>query len=141
MYYQTLFSVYLEHTLTGCAKVLKKRNPNLKVFAVEPSSSPVLSGGKPGPHVIQGIGAGFIPNVLDMSQIDQVIRVHDQDAMEIGRRLAKRLMLPFVDADDEIEKSAGCSITDLFELYGEAEFRNEGFDIRTIILVVVAVVE
>ncbi len=76
-------------TITGCARFLRQKNPKIKIFAVEPLSSPVLSGGQPGSHLIQGIGAGFIPNVLDMSQIDQVIRVHDQDAMEIGRRLAK----------------------------------------------------
>ncbi len=76
-------------TITGCARFLRQKNPTIKIFAVEPFSSPVLSGGQPGSHVIQGIGAGFIPNVLDMSQIDQVIKIHDQDAMEIGRRLAK----------------------------------------------------
>ena len=76
-------------TITGCARFLRQKNPKIKIFAVEPLSSPVLSGGQPGSHVIQGIGAGFIPNVLDMSQIDQVIKIHDQDAMEIGRRLAK----------------------------------------------------
>ncbi len=76
-------------TITGCARFLKQKNPKIKVFAVEPSSSPVLSGGNPGSHAIQGIGAGFIPNVLDMSQIDEVIRINDNEAMDIGRRLAK----------------------------------------------------
>ena len=76
-------------TITGCARFLKQKNPTIKVFAVEPSSSPVLSGGEPGSHAIQGIGAGFIPNVLDMNQIDEVIRINDNDAMDIGRRLAK----------------------------------------------------
>ena len=76
-------------TITGCARFLKQKNPKIKVFAVEPSSSPVLSGGNPGSHAIQGIGAGFIPNVLDMNQIDEVIRINDNEAMEIGRRLAK----------------------------------------------------
>jgi cysteine synthase A len=76
-------------TITGCAKFLKQKNPKIKVFAVEPASSPVLSGGDPGSHGIQGIGAGFIPNVLDMKQIDEVIRIKDNDAMDIGRRLAK----------------------------------------------------
>jgi len=76
-------------TITGCARLLKQKNPKIKVFAVEPSSSPVLSGGNPGSHAIQGIGAGFIPNVLDMSQIDEVIRINDNEAMDIGRRLAK----------------------------------------------------
>ena len=76
-------------TITGCAKFLKRKNPRIKVFAVEPASSPVLSGGEPGTHAIQGIGAGFVPNVLDMSQIDEVMRINDSEAMEIGRRLAK----------------------------------------------------
>ena len=76
-------------TITGCARFLKQKNPKIKVFAVEPSSSPVLSGGNPGSHAIQGIGAGFIPNVLDMNQIDEVIRINDNEAMDIGRRLAK----------------------------------------------------
>ncbi len=76
-------------TITGCARFLKQRNPKIKVFAVEPLSSPVLSGGNPGSHAIQGIGAGFIPNVLDMNQIDEVIRINDHEAMDIGRRLAK----------------------------------------------------
>ena len=76
-------------TITGCAKFLKKKKPTIKIFAVEPLSSPVLSGGEPGTHAIQGIGAGFIPNVLDMSQIDEIIRINDDEAMEFGRRLAK----------------------------------------------------
>ncbi len=76
-------------TLTGCARVLKQRLPNLKVFAVEPASSPVLTGGNPSPHRIQGIGAGFIPKVLDTSLIDEVIHISDDTAMDMGRRLAK----------------------------------------------------
>ena len=76
-------------TITGCARFLKQKNPKIKVFAVEPASSPVLSGGSPGSHAIQGIGAGFIPNVLEMNQIDEVIRINDNEAMDIGRRLAK----------------------------------------------------
>ena len=76
-------------TITGCARFLKQKNPNIKVFAVEPASSPILSGGNPGSHSIQGIGAGFIPNVLDMNQIDEIIKINDNEAMDIGRRLAK----------------------------------------------------
>ena len=76
-------------TITGCARFLKQKNPKIKIFAVEPSSSPVLSGGDPGSHAIQGIGAGFIPNVLDIDQIDEIIKINDNEAMEIGRRLAK----------------------------------------------------
>ena len=76
-------------TLTGCARLLKQRNPSLQVFAVEPALSPVLAGGSPAPHRIQGIGAGFIPSVLDMSLIDEVVPITDEDAMEMGRRLAR----------------------------------------------------
>lgn len=75
-------------TITGCARVLKQRNPKLLVFAVEPESSQVLSGGNQGPHQIQGIGAGFIPSVLERSLIDEILPISDDDAMEIGRKLA-----------------------------------------------------
>lgn len=74
-------------TVTGAGEVLKKRKPDLKVVAVEPAESPVLAGGKPGPHRIQGIGAGFIPEVLDISVIDEVIQVPDKLALETSRRL------------------------------------------------------
>ena len=76
-------------TITGCARVLKQRNPDLKVVAVEPAASPVLAGGAPGPHRIQGIGAGFVPSVFDRSLIDEILPVSDQEAMEVGRRLAR----------------------------------------------------
>ena len=76
-------------TITGCARLLKARNPNLQVVAVEPAGSAVLSGQPAGPHRIQGIGAGFVPPVLDQGLIDEVITVRDDDAMEIGRRLAR----------------------------------------------------
>lgn len=75
-------------TITGCGEVLKSRNKNLKVIAVEPKDSPVLSGGKPGPHKIQGIGAGFLPDVLNRAVIDEIIQVTNQDAMETARQLA-----------------------------------------------------
>ena len=76
-------------TITGTALGLKEKNPNVKIVAVEPSASPVLSGGKPGPHKIQGIGAGFIPKVLDMSLLDEVIAVDNDDAFETSRKVAK----------------------------------------------------
>ena len=76
-------------TITGCARVLKQRNPDLKVIAVEPAVSPVLAGGAPGPHRIQGIGAGFVPSVFDHSLIDEILGVSDQEAMDVGRRLAR----------------------------------------------------
>ena len=75
-------------TITGCAEVLKKKNTDLKVVAVEPEDSPVLSGGKPGPHAIQGIGAGFVPKVLNVDIIDEIIKVSNEDAMETARQLA-----------------------------------------------------
>ena len=77
-------------TLTGCGEVLKQHNKNLKVVAVEPKDSPVLSGGKPGPHKIQGIGAGFVPEVLNVDVIDEIIQVSNDDAMETARQLATR---------------------------------------------------
>jgi cysteine synthase len=76
-------------TITGVGQVLKPRNPNLKVVAVEPEDSPVLSGGQPGPHKIQGIGAGFIPDILDRSVIDEVITVGNQTAFDTSRLLAR----------------------------------------------------
>ena len=75
-------------TLTGCGEVLKQRNENLKVVAVEPKDSPVLSGGKPGPHKIQGIGAGFVPDVINVEIIDEIIQVSNDDAIETARQLA-----------------------------------------------------
>ncbi|MBS7812702.1 cysteine synthase A [Roseococcus pinisoli] len=76
--------------ITGCAKVLKKAWPKLKVFAVEPTTSPVLSGGAPSPHPIQGIGAGFVPGILDMSLLDGVIQVTADAAKDFARRSATK---------------------------------------------------
>ncbi|MBP5974915.1 cysteine synthase A [Brasilonema sp. CT11] len=75
-------------TITGVAEVIKQRKPSFQAIAVEPANSPVLSGGKPGPHKIQGIGAGFIPEVLDKELVDEVISVSDDQAIAYGRRLA-----------------------------------------------------
>ena len=75
-------------TLTGIASILKKRNPNFKVIAVEPKSSPVLSGGEAGPHKIQGIGAGFIPSILQTNLIDEVFTVSNEEAVNTARQLA-----------------------------------------------------
>ena len=75
--------------ITACAEVLKPKWPNLKVFAVEPTLSPVLSGGQPGPHPIHGIGAGFIPAIMDVSLLDGVIEVDPGDAKEMARRAAR----------------------------------------------------
>jgi len=76
-------------TITGVAEVIKSRKPGFKAVAVEPKDSPVLSGGKPGPHKIQGIGAGFVPNVLNMDIIDEIIQVSNEDSFETARQLAK----------------------------------------------------
>ena len=75
--------------ITGCAQVLKKKFPGLQVFAVEPALSPVLSGGDPGPHPIQGIGAGFIPGILDRDILDGIIQVTKEDAFTFAKRCAK----------------------------------------------------
>ncbi|MBU1183479.1 MAG: cysteine synthase A [Pseudomonadota bacterium] len=77
-------------TITGVAQAIKAKNPFFKAIAVEPADSPVLSGGKPGPHKIQGIGAGFIPGVLDRSVIDEIITVSNDNAFETARNLAKK---------------------------------------------------
>ena len=76
-------------TLTGTSKYIKEKNPNFKAVAVEPSDSPVLSGGKPGPHKIQGIGAGFVPSILDTHLIDEIIPVSNDNALETARRLPR----------------------------------------------------
>jgi len=76
-------------TITGVAQALKPRKAGLRVVAVEPDASPVLSGGAPGPHMIQGIGAGFAPQVLDMALVDQVVRVTNEDALATARRLLR----------------------------------------------------
>lgn len=76
-------------TITGTGEILKKKNPKLKIVAVEPANSPILSGGKPGTHKIQGIGAGFIPEILNCDLFDEIITVKDEDAYEAAREVAK----------------------------------------------------
>jgi len=76
-------------TITGISQTLKARKPHFQAIAVEPSSSPVLSGGEPGPHNIQGIGAGFIPPVMDLKLVDEIIASSDQEAIHYSRRLAR----------------------------------------------------
>jgi cysteine synthase A len=76
-------------TITGISEVIKKRKPSFKAIAVEPEDSPVLSGGQPGPHKIQGIGAGFIPQVLDRAVIDEIVKVSNDNAGIMARRLAR----------------------------------------------------
>lgn len=77
-------------TLTGAGRYLKERNPELKIIAVEPANSPVISGGDPGPHKIQGIGAGFIPAILDTELIDEIYKITDEEAMETARQAARK---------------------------------------------------
>ena len=76
-------------TVTGNGEVLKAKNPNVKIVAVEPASSPVLSGGAAGPHKIQGIGAGFVPGVMNLSIVDEILPVENDDAFEAARAVAK----------------------------------------------------
>ncbi|MEL7546746.1 MAG: cysteine synthase A [Pseudomonadota bacterium] len=91
-------------TFTGCARVLKARKSGLKMFAVEPVDSPVMSGGEPGPHTIQGIGAGFVPDNMDTSLMDEVIRVSNEDAFAAAQRVARLEGVP-------IGISSGAAVT------------------------------
>ncbi len=77
-------------TITGCGEVFRQRNPQVKIVAVEPVDSPILSGGDPGPHKIQGIGAGFVPDILDTKVYDEVFKVSNEDAMNASREMAKK---------------------------------------------------
>lgn len=96
-------------TITGVGEVLKKRNPNLKMIAVEPEDSPVLSGGQPGPHKIQGIGAGFVPEILNREVIDEVLAVSNANAFAMARKVAKLEGLP-VGISSGAALSAACEL-------------------------------
>ncbi|MHC4216444.1 MAG: cysteine synthase A, partial [Planctomycetota bacterium] len=76
-------------TITGVGEVLKKRKKSIQMVAVEPAASPVLSGGRPSPHMIQGIGAGFVPDVMDTEIVDEIVQVSNEESFEMARRLAK----------------------------------------------------
>lgn len=96
-------------TITGVGQVLKARKPGLKMVAVEPEASPVLSGGQPGPHKIQGIGAGFVPSILDRSVIDEVIQVSNDDSLAMARRVARDEGIP-------VGISSGAALTAAFHV-------------------------
>ncbi|ODT89176.1 cysteine synthase A [Phenylobacterium sp. SCN 70-31] len=96
-------------TITGVGQVLKARKPSVKMVAVEPTASPVLSGGSPSPHKIQGIGAGFVPSILDRGVMDEIIQVSNDDAFAMARRVAKEEGIP-------VGISSGAALTAAFDL-------------------------
>ena len=111
-------------TITGVGSVLKKHNPAIRIVAVEPEDSPVLSGGAPGPHKIQGIGAGFVPDILDRSLIDEVITVGNQTAFDTSRLLAKNEGIPG-------GISSGAAMAAALELASR-----DGMDGKTIVVII-----
>ncbi len=98
-------------TITGIGQVLKARKPSLRMVAVEPESSPVLSGGQPGPHKIQGIGAGFVPSILDRGVIDEIVQVSSEDSFAMARRVAAEEGIP-------VGISSGAALTAAFDVAG-----------------------
>ncbi|HRD29992.1 MAG TPA: cysteine synthase A [Caulobacter sp.] len=102
-------------TITGVGQVLKARKPSIKMVAVEPEASPVLSGGQPGAHKIQGIGAGFVPGILDRGVIDDIVKVGNDDAIAMARRCASVEGIP-------VGISSGAALTAAFELASRAEY-------------------
>lgn len=111
-------------TLTGVGQVLKSRNPNIKMIAVEPEDSPVLSGGQPGPHKIQGIGAGFVPKILDVKLMDEVITIGNETAFATARKVAQTDGIP-------VGISSGATIAAALEVAARPE--NKGKTIVTIV--------
>ncbi|MCE2987754.1 MAG: pyridoxal-phosphate dependent enzyme, partial [Phenylobacterium sp.] len=102
-------------TITGVGQVLKARKPGLKMVAVEPAASPVLSGGNPAPHKIQGIGAGFVPSILDRGVIDEILQVSNEDSFAMARRVAKEEGIP-------VGISSGAALTAAFNLADRADY-------------------
>lgn len=111
-------------TLTGTAEVLKSRKPSFKAVAVEPEDSPVLSGGMPGPHKIEGIGAGFVPDILKKELIDEVVRISNQRAFETARAVARLEGVP-------VGISSGAALAAALEIGARPE--NEGKQIVVIL--------
>jgi cysteine synthase A len=110
-------------TITGVAQVLKQRKPSFRAIAVEPAASPVLSGGSPGLHPIQGIGAGFVPDVMDLSLIDQIVTVANDDAFAMARRLAQ-------------EEGLLCGISSGAAVAAAVQYaRGEGRDLSLIVVI------
>ena len=111
-------------TITGVSEVLKKRAPNLHVVAVEPADSPILSGGQPGPHKIQGIGAGFVPGVLDTSVFDEVATVANEDAFAMAREVARIEGIP-------VGISSGAALTAAIKVG-----KRDGMEDKTIVVII-----
>ena len=111
-------------TITGVGQVLKERKPSVKMIALEPEDSPILSGGAPGPHKIQGIGAGFVPAILDRKVIDEVITISNETALETARQAARQEGIP-------VGISSGAAIAAALEVGARPE--NEGKTIVAII--------
>ncbi len=111
-------------TITGVGQALKARNPNIQMIAVEPDASPVLSGGQPGPHKIQGLGAGFVPAILDRGVIDEIVQVSNDDSFDMARRVARTDGIP-------VGISSGAALTAAFHIASRDEYA--GKQIVTII--------
>jgi cysteine synthase A len=111
-------------TITGVGQALKARKPSLRMVAVEPASSPVLSGGKPGPHKIQGIGGGFVPAILDRGVMDEIIQVSNEDSFTMARRCAREEGLP-------VGISSGAALTAAFDVAARPEMTG-----RTIVAII-----
>jgi cysteine synthase A len=105
-------------TITGVGQVLKSRKPSVRMIAVEPETSPVLSGGQPGPHKIQGIGAGFVPSILDRGVIDEVVQVNNDDSFSMARRVAAEEGIP-------VGISSGAALTAAFDVASRDDMKGK----------------